>query len=74
MKQKLAREIIAAIPSLYNLKGHESEAINTLLEPKELVTNDDSKYGHANCPSCDIGLHYYSARFCWKCGQPLDND
>lgn len=74
MKQMLAREIIAAIPSRYNLTEYESEAINTLLEPKELLTNDDSKHVYPDCPSCGKGLHYYSAKFCWKCGQPLDND
>ena len=74
MKQELAREIVASLPSLYNLKDYEVQSIIALLEPKELVTNPESEYGYTDCPSCGVGYHYYKAKFCWKCGQPIEND
>lgn len=72
--QYIAREILASLSSLYDLKDYEIDAITSLLEPKELVTNPESEYGYTDCPSCGVGYHYDNAKFCWNCGQPIEND
>ena len=71
MEQDTARIIISSLSSLYPLRSYEEEAINTILIPRELVTNDDSEYGYTDCPSCGANFHYYNAKFCWNCGQPF---
>lgn len=69
MKQNMAREIVASLSSLYPLTEVEAEAINTLLEPKEVKWNPEDEADL--CPCCGYGQIYNNKKFCDACGQPL---
>ena len=81
MNQKMAREIVQRIPSLYNLQTVEEEAILTLLIhkscTKELEGEGDREEYILFCPNCrEMIYNTYDDgyTFCRKCGQPLTDD
>lgn len=73
MEQSRAREIIASLSSLYPLKDYEEEAINTLLNKKEVEWFPDEE--RDICPSCgNVWVSYLHDNFCRECGQPFERD
>lgn len=78
MEQEQAREILASLPSLYNLQDYEQEAIQTIIEPRDYKRigeedmSSDRETSYLVCPNC--GWDLASRNFCNKCGQPLVYD
>ena len=73
MKQIEAREIISSLSSLYPLRDYEEEAINTLLNKKEVEWFPDEE--RDICPNCgNVWVDCYHDNFCSECGQPFGRD
>ena len=75
---KIAREIVQRLPSLYPLQTVEEEAILTLLAPKtharELEGEGDREEWVLFCPNCGTDIYNDEDKFCKKCGQPLTDE
>ena len=75
MTQEKAREIVQSLPSLYNLRDFEEDAILSLLTPKphnkELEGEGDREEYILYCPNCGEMICNDEDNFCKKCGQPL---
>lgn len=78
MEQKIAREIIQRLPSLYPLQTVEKEAILTLLNPKRFDYREEGYDDRAElvtyCPNCGEMIYNEEDKFCKYCGQPLTDD
>ena len=75
LTQEQAREIIQALPSLYQLQPDEEEAIKTLLSKKECRCEKGGDEDRAEfeyyCPNCSRRIWDGLKKFCDECGQPL---